>query len=90
MLLSEKWVAELKNIEVAGDQVARDFVVQRVGGVMAFLEKAPDREAELLGVGLRAERLRGERDDHQTRQQRKRATKEFIHKDGQKGSQNSI
>ena len=90
VLLGEKEMAEIEHLEVTGEQLARDLVVQRMMSVVAFLEQTPDGEADLLGIRLRADRLRSQRDDQQTRQQRKRTTKEIFHKIGQKSSQKSI
>ena len=50
VFLGKKEVAEIKNIEVAGEQFTRDLVVERVVRVMAFLEETPDRESDLFGI----------------------------------------
>ena len=90
ILLGEKEVAEIQDLEVTGEQFARDLVVQRMVSVMAFLEETTDREPDLLGIRLRESGLRGQRDDEQSRQQRNRPTKEIFHKFGKKSSQKSI
>ena len=90
ILLGKKEVAEIKNFEVTGEQFARDLVVQRVVGVVAFLEEAADRKADLLGIRLGEDGWDGERYDQQPRQERDKPTKEIIHKRGQKGSQKSV
>ena len=65
ILLGEKEMAEIEDLEVAGEQFARNLVVQRMMRVVALLEEASDREADLLGIRLCQNRLHAERDDQQ-------------------------
>ncbi len=90
ILLGEKEMAEIEDLEIAGEEFARNLVVQRMMRVVALLEETPDGEPDLLGIRLCQDRLHAERDGEQARQERDRSTKEIFHKFGKKSSQKTI
>ena len=50
IFLGKKEVAVIKNLEVTGQQFARDLIVQRVVSVVAFFQETTDREPDLFGI----------------------------------------
>ena len=67
VFLGEKEMAVIKHLEITGEQFARDLVVQRVMGVVAFFEQPRDRDGDLLGIRFRFDRLGGQHDGEQGR-----------------------
>ena len=59
VFLGEKEMAEIEHLEITGEQLARDLIVQGVMSVVPFLEEASDREADLFRIRLRQDGLRG-------------------------------
>jgi len=58
VFLGKKEVAEIEDLEVTGEEFARNLVVQRVVGVMAFLQQSANRDANIVQVGLCRKRWR--------------------------------
>ena len=87
--VKKRWLKS-RSLEIAGEEFARNLVVQRMMRVVALLEETADGEADLLGIRLCQNRLRAERDGEQARQKRAGSTKEIFHKFGKKSSQNTI
>ena len=52
VLLGEEEMAEIEQLEIGCEKFARDFVVQRLMGVMAFFQEPSDGEADLLRIGF--------------------------------------
>jgi hypothetical protein len=63
VFLGKEKVAEIENFEVTGEKLFRDLVVQRVVGVMPFLEETTDRKANLFGIRFGKNRLRSPGDE---------------------------
>src|SRR3954454_15460269 len=53
VLLGEKEVAEVEQLQVGLEELFRDFVVERLVGVMSFLEEAANRGSDVSCVRLR-------------------------------------
>jgi hypothetical protein len=83
-------MSEVEHLKIAGQEFARNLIVQRMMRVVALLEQTANREANLLGIRLGQSRLNGECDDQQTRQEHDRATVDIFHKFGKKSSQKSF
>ena len=61
ILLGEEKMAEIEQLEIGLEEFLRDFVVQRLVRVMAFLEEAADGGGDVSGVRFRLDRRDRER-----------------------------
>ena len=68
ILLGEEEMAEIEQLEIGLEELLRNFVVQRLVSVMAFLEEAANGRSDIPCIRLRQERRgreRGGQDDNE-------------------------